>query len=218
VIAALAIAQDELGWLSAVSMDDVARHLGLPTIAVYEVATFYSMFEMKPTGRFKLTLCTNLPCALSGATAAAEHLKKRLGIGFGETTGDGKFTLKEGECFGACGDAPVILVNNKRMVSFMNPPQLDALLDELSAAADRGEGAGARKPVTRGEGPPRDASSAPSGGSAAAKPQAWGDVTRGEGPPRDVSSAPAGGSAAAKPQAGDVTRGEGPPPQAWGDV
>jgi len=145
VIAALAIAQDEHGWLSAEVMDDVARHLGLPTIAVYEVATFYSMFELKPTGRFKLTLCTNLPCALSGASAAAEHLKKRLGIGFGETTGDGKFTLKEGECFGACGDAPVILVNNKRMVSFMNPPQLDALLDELSAAADRGEGAGARK-------------------------------------------------------------------------
>ena len=145
VIAALAIAQDEHGWLSAEVMDDVARHLGLPTIAVYEVATFYSMFELKPTGRFKLTLCTNLPCALSGATAAAEHLKRRLGIGFGETTGDGKFTLKEGECFGACGDAPVFLVNNKRMASFMNPPQLDALLDELSAAADRGEGAGPRK-------------------------------------------------------------------------
>jgi NADH-quinone oxidoreductase subunit E len=103
---------------------------------VYEVASFYAMFELKPTGRFKLTLCTNLPCALSGATAAAEHLRKRLGIGFGETTGDGKFTLKEGECFGACGDAPVILVNNKRMASFMNAPQLDALLDELSAAAE----------------------------------------------------------------------------------
>jgi len=149
VIAALAIAQDEHGWLSAEVMDDVARHLGLPTIAVYEVATFYSMFELKPTGRFKLTLCTNLPCALSGATAAAEHLKRRLGIGFGETTGDGKFTLKEGECFGACGDAPVFLVNNKRMESFMNPPQLDQLLDELSAAADRGEGARTRGDHTR---------------------------------------------------------------------
>ncbi|HEY6826307.1 MAG TPA: NADH-quinone oxidoreductase subunit NuoE [Gemmatimonadaceae bacterium] len=176
VIAALAIAQDEHGWLSAEAMDDVARHLGLPTIAVYEVATFYSMFELKPTGRFKLTLCTNLPCALSGAATAAEHLKKRLGIGFGETTGDGKFTLKEGECFGACGDAPVILVNNKRMVSFMNPPQLDALLDELSAAADRGEGAGATRPTTRVDGPPRGASSTPSAGSAVAKPAARGDV------------------------------------------
>jgi NADH-quinone oxidoreductase subunit E len=142
VIAALAIAQDERGgWLPAEAMDDVARHLGLPTVAVYEVASFYAMFELKPTGRFKLTLCTNLPCALQGATAAAAHLKHKLGIGFGETTGDGKFTLKEGECFGACGDAPVILVNNKRMASFMNPPQLDGLLDELSAAADHGEGA-----------------------------------------------------------------------------
>jgi len=147
VIAALAIAQDEHGWLSAEVMDDVARHLGMPTVAVYEVASFYAMFELKPTGRYKLTICTNLPCALSGATAAAEHLKQKLGIGFGETTGDGKFTLKEGECFGACGDAPVVLVNNKRMASFMNPPQLDQLLDELSAGADRGEGA-----RTRGEG------------------------------------------------------------------
>lgn len=140
VIAALAIAQDEHGWLPAEAMDDVARHLGVPAVAVYEVATFYAMFELKPTGCFTLTICTNLPCALRGATTAAAHLKRRLGIEFGETTGDGKFTLKQGECFGACGDAPVLLVNNKRMASFMDPPQLDALLDELSAAADRGEG------------------------------------------------------------------------------
>ena len=138
VIAALAIAQDEHGWLPAEVMDDVARHLGLPAVAVYEVATFYAMYNLKPTGRFKLTICTNLPCALQGATAAALHLKRKLGIGFGETTGDGKFTLKEGECFGACGDAPVVLVNNKRMASFLNPPQMDALLDELSAAAEEG--------------------------------------------------------------------------------
>jgi NADH-quinone oxidoreductase subunit E len=141
VIAALTIAQDEHGWLPADVMDDVARYLGLPSVAVYEVATFYTMYNLKPTGRFKLTICTNLPCALQGATAAAEHLKRRLDIDFGETTGDGKFTLKEGECMGACGDAPVVLVNNKRMASFMNPPQLDALLDELSVAADRGENA-----------------------------------------------------------------------------
>jgi NADH-quinone oxidoreductase subunit E len=141
VIAALAIAQDEHGWLSAEVMDEVGRHLGMPTVAVYEVASFYSMFELKPTGRYKLTICTNLPCALHGAAAAAEHLKQRLGIGFGETTGDGKFTLKEGECFGACGDAPVLLVNNKRMVSFMNPPELDAMLDELSARADEAQAA-----------------------------------------------------------------------------
>ena len=143
VMSALAIAQDEHGWLPAEVMDDVARHLGMPTIAVYEVASFYSMYNLKPTGRYKLTLCTNLPCALQGARAAAEHLKRRLGIGFGETTGDGKFTLKEGECMGACGDAPVLLVNNKRMATFMNPREIDALIDELSAAADRGEGASA---------------------------------------------------------------------------
>ena len=143
VMAALAVAQDEHGWLPAEAMEDVARYLGMPTVAVYEAATFYTMYNLKPTGRFKLTICTNLPCALQGATAAALHLKKRLGIDFGETTGDGKFTLKEGECMGACGDAPVVLVNNKRMASFMNPPALDALIDELSAAADRGEGAAA---------------------------------------------------------------------------
>jgi NADH-quinone oxidoreductase subunit E len=140
VMAALAIAQDEHGWLSPEVMDAVARHLGMPAIAVYECASFYTMYDLKPTGRFKLTICTNLPCALQGASAAAEHLKRRLGIGFGETTGDGKFTLREGECMGACGDAPVVLVNNKRMTTSMNAPQLDALLAELSAAADRGEG------------------------------------------------------------------------------
>ena len=137
VMSALAIAQDEHGWLPAEAMDAVARHLGMPAVAVYEVASFYAMYNLKPTGRFKLTICTNLPCALQGAAAAAEHLKKRLGIGFGETTGDGKFTLKEGECMGACGDAPVVLVNNKRMEGFLDSPQMDALLEELSAAADR---------------------------------------------------------------------------------
>lgn len=141
VISALAIAQDEHGWLSADVMDAVARHLGMPTVAVYEVASFYAMFELKPTGRFKLTICTNLPCALQGAAAAAEHLKGKLGIGFNGTTPDHRFTLKEGECFGACGDAPVVLVNNKRMCTRMQPDALDALLDELRAAADRGEGA-----------------------------------------------------------------------------
>ena len=133
VMSALAIAQDEHGWLPAEAMDAVAHHLGMPAVAVYEVASFYAMYNLKPTGRFKLTLCTNLPCALQGASVAAEHLKQRLGIGFGETTGDGRFTLKEGECMGACGDAPVVLINNKRMASFLNPPQIDALLDELSA-------------------------------------------------------------------------------------
>jgi NADH-quinone oxidoreductase subunit E len=134
VMAALAIAQDEHGWLSNPLMQEVADYLGMPAIAVYEVATFYTMYNLKPMGRFKLTVCTNLPCALSGGTHAAEHLKHRLGIGFNETTADGCFSLKEGECLGACGDAPVILVNNKRMESFMSDDKLDALIQNLKGS------------------------------------------------------------------------------------
>jgi NADH-quinone oxidoreductase subunit E len=93
------------------------------------------MFNTRPTGKYKLTICTNLPCALHDAALAAAHLKTKLGIDFGETTGDGMFTLKEGECFGACGDAPVVLVNNKRLCSWMKPEALDRLLAELSAEA-----------------------------------------------------------------------------------
>jgi len=121
-------------------MDEVARHLGMPPVAVYEVATFYTMYNVRPQGRFKITICTNLPCALSGANVAAKHLQDKLGIGFGETTSDAKFTLKEGECMGACGDAPVLLVNDHRMCSLMTNARLDELLDELGQAADRGEG------------------------------------------------------------------------------
>jgi NADH-quinone oxidoreductase subunit E len=131
VMAALTIAQDEKGWLSTETMDFVAQYLGMPAIAVYEVASFYTMYDLKQTGRFKLVICTNLPCALSGANAAAAHLKNKLGIGFNETTADGRFTLKEGECMGACGDAPVLLVNNKRMCCAMTPDKLDTLLEEL---------------------------------------------------------------------------------------
>ncbi len=131
VIAALAIAQDEKGWLAAETMDCVARYLGMAPIAVYEVASFYNMFDLAPVGRHKLTLCTNLPCALSGAIDAAEHLKERLGVGFDETTADGRITLKQGECMGACGDAPVLLVNNKRMCGCMTRDKLDQLLAEL---------------------------------------------------------------------------------------
>ena len=111
VMAALTIAQSEKGWLSTETMDFVAQYLGMPPIAVYEVASFYGMYDLQPVGRHKITICTNLPCALSGATIAADHLKKKLGVGFGETTPDGQFTLKEGECLGACGDAPVCLHN-----------------------------------------------------------------------------------------------------------
>jgi NADH-quinone oxidoreductase subunit E len=103
----------------------------MPPIAVFEVATFYNMYDLQPVGRHKLTVCTNLPCALSGGVHAADYLKQKLGIGFNETTADGRFTLKEGECMGACGDAPVMLVNNRRMCSWMTPEQIDGLLDEL---------------------------------------------------------------------------------------
>jgi len=131
VMAALAVAQDEKGWLSTEVMDFVARYLGMPPIAVYEVASFYGMYNLKPVGRNKLAICTNLPCALQGAGAAAEHLKKKLGIGFNETTPDGRITLKEAECLGACGDAPVLLHNNKRMLCAMTAERLDALLKDL---------------------------------------------------------------------------------------
>lgn len=131
VMAALAVAQDEHGWLSKDVMEAVANYLGMPPIAVYEVATFYTMYNTEPVGRFKISVCTNLPCALSGGTQAAAHLKKKLGVDFNETTKDGLFTLKEGECMGACGDAPVLLVNNKRMCSFMSDEKLNALIDEL---------------------------------------------------------------------------------------
>jgi len=131
VIAALVIAQDEKGWLSTETMDEVAKYLGMPPIAVYEVATFYNMYDLEPAGRHKVTVCTNLPCALSGGADAAEHLKQRLGVDFNETSADGRVTLKQGECMGACGDAPVLLVNNKRMCSKMSREKLDQLLAEL---------------------------------------------------------------------------------------
>ena len=131
VMAALVIAQDEKGWLSTETMDFVAHYLGMPPIAVYEVASFYSMYDLKPVGKCKLSICTNLPCALQGANVAAEHLKKKLGIGFGETTADGAFTLKEAECMGACGDAPVLIQNNKRMLCAMTTDKLDKLIEEL---------------------------------------------------------------------------------------
>jgi NADH-quinone oxidoreductase subunit E len=131
VMIALIIAQDEQGWLSNETMDEVAAYLGMAPVAVYEVATFYGMYNLKPAGKHKLTICTCLPCGLQGSLAAADHLKARLGIDFGETTADGRFTLKEGECMGACAMAPVVLVNNKKMHDCMSNEKLDALLKEL---------------------------------------------------------------------------------------
>jgi len=131
VMSALVIAQDEKGWLSSELMDFVAQYLEMPPVAVYEVATFYSMYNLKPTGRHKLTICTCLPCGLQGSLAAADHLRNKLGINFNETTPDGRFTLKEGECMGACAMAPVVLVNNKKMHDYMSNEKLDKLLESL---------------------------------------------------------------------------------------
>ena len=131
VMAALIVAQDEKGWLATETLDFVAQYLGMAPVAVYEVASFYNMYNLKPTGEFKLTICTCLPCGLQGSLEAADHLKARLGIDFDETTADGRFTLKEGECMGACAMAPVVLVNNKQMHDYLSHEKIDALLDEL---------------------------------------------------------------------------------------
>jgi NADH-quinone oxidoreductase subunit E len=131
VMAALAIAQEETGWLAPEVMQDVADYLGMPAIAVQEVATFYNMYNVKPVGKFKISVCTNLPCQLQGGEKAAHYLQHKLGIGYRETTADGQFTLLEGECMGACGDAPVMIVNNKRMCSWMSNEKIDALVEEL---------------------------------------------------------------------------------------
>ena len=135
VMAALAIAQDERGWLPPAVIEEVARYLGMAPIAVHEVASFYTMYNMKSPGKFKIAVCTCLPCALRDGNKAAEYLKAKLGVDFNEATADGVFMLKESECLGACGDAPVLLVNNKQMCSFMGNDKLDALIDELRAKA-----------------------------------------------------------------------------------
>ena len=131
VMSALIIAQDEKGWLSNDTMDAVAKYLGMAPVAVYEVATFYSMYNLQPTGKYKITVCTCLPCGLQGSLAAADHLREKLGIDFNETTADGRFSLKEGECMGACAMAPVLLVNNKKMHDYMTSEKLDQLIKDL---------------------------------------------------------------------------------------
>ncbi len=131
VMAALAHAQIETSWLSPEVMQELADYIGMPAIAVQEVATFYNMYNVKPVGKSKISVCTNLPCMLSGGERAGKLLQEKLGIGYRETTADGLFTLVEGECMGACGDAPVMLVNNHRMCSFMSDEKIDALVEEL---------------------------------------------------------------------------------------
>ena len=131
VMSALIVAQDEQGWLSTETMDSVAQALGMAPVQVYEVASFYTMYNLKPAGKYKLTICTCLPCGLQGSLDAADHLKARLGVDFNEITPDGRFMIKESECLGACAMAPVILVNNKKMHDYMSNEKIDALLKDL---------------------------------------------------------------------------------------
>ena len=134
VMACLAIVQQELGHVSAESEKLVADYLGMAPIAVHEVTTFYNMYNQRPMGRYKLNVCTNLPCQLRDGAGALRHLERKLGIGMGETTKDGMFTLQQSECLGACADSPVMLVNDRTMCSFMSHEKLDQLVDALRAA------------------------------------------------------------------------------------
>ena len=134
VMACLSIVQQEYGWVSAESEKAVAEYLDIPPMAVHEVTTFYNMYNQKPVGKFKLNVCTNLPCQLRNGKQALEHLERKLGIHAGETTADGMFTLQECECLGACADSPVMLVNDRTMCSFMENDKLDQLVDGLRQA------------------------------------------------------------------------------------
>lgn len=134
VMALLSIVQQEQGWVSSESEQVVAEYLQMPTIAVHEVTTFYNMYNQQPVGKYKLNVCTNLPCQLRRGGHALKYLEKKLGIGAGETTADGLFTLQPSECLGACADAPVMLVNDRNMCSFMEDDKLDQLIDGLRAA------------------------------------------------------------------------------------
>lgn len=131
VMSALRFVQDEKGWISTDDMADVADFLGMAKMAVYEVATFYHMYNLKPMGKTTLTVCTNLSCTLCGAEDTVAYLSSKLGIGFGEVTADGKFGLREGECMGACKDAPLMAINNKKLCGRLTHEKIDQILAEL---------------------------------------------------------------------------------------
>jgi NADH-quinone oxidoreductase subunit E len=139
VMAALRFVQDEKGWIAPEDMADIAAYIGMQQMAVYEVATFYHMYNLKPMGEFTLTVCTNLSCQLSGVSETLLHLKNRLGIGLGEITADGKFGLREGECMGACVEAPMFTVNNRKLCGRLNGDKIDQILDELVAGSMGGK-------------------------------------------------------------------------------
>ncbi|GAA4001081.1 NADH-quinone oxidoreductase subunit NuoE [Comamonas faecalis] len=137
VMACLAIVQQEQGWISQQTEAEVAAYLGMPEIAVHEVTTFYNMYNQHPVGKYKLAVCTNLPCQLRGGNEALHRLEEKLGIKMGDTTADGLFTLQQCECLGACADAPVMLVNDRDMCSFMDGERLDQLVDGLRTAKEQ---------------------------------------------------------------------------------
>lgn len=131
VMSALRIVQTERGWLSKDSITEVANYLGMPEIAAMEVASFYNMYDLAPVGKYKITVCTNISCMLRDSDEIVDHLKAKLGVGFNEVTADGKFCLKEGECMGCCGGAPLLHINNTEMHEFLTPEKVDAILEEL---------------------------------------------------------------------------------------
>jgi NADH-quinone oxidoreductase subunit E len=131
VMAALRIVQTERGWLSETSISEVAAYLKMPDIAAMEVASFYNMYDIKPVGQYKITICTNISCMLRDSDSIVNHLQTKLGVGFNEVTKDGKFCLKEGECMGACGGAPLMTVNNHTMHEFLTPESVDIILESL---------------------------------------------------------------------------------------
>jgi NADH-quinone oxidoreductase subunit E len=131
VMSALRIVQTERGWLSKESISEVAAYLRMPDIAAMEVASFYNMYDLAPVGKYKITVCTNISCMLRDSDEIVHHLQSKLGVGFNEVTADGKFCLKEGECMGACGGAPLLTVNNHTMHEFLTPERVDAILKDL---------------------------------------------------------------------------------------
>jgi NADH-quinone oxidoreductase subunit E len=131
VMSALRIVQTERGWLSKESITEVAQYLGMPEIAALEVATFYNMYDLSPVGKYKITVCTNISCMLRDSDVIVDHLKAKLGVGFNEVTADGKFCIKEGECMGCCGGAPLLHVNNTQMHEFLTTEKVDAILQDL---------------------------------------------------------------------------------------
>jgi NADH-quinone oxidoreductase subunit E len=137
VMACLAIAQQEAGFVSEDAEREIAQYLGMPVMAVHEVTTFYNMYNQRPVGKYKLNVCTNLPCQLREGVNTLQYLEKKLGVGMGDTTSDGMFTLQQSECLGACADSPVLLVNDRSMCSFMTPEKLDQLIDGLRVAGGK---------------------------------------------------------------------------------